>query len=718
MPRLPRPLLFSLILLLSFTGRADSWVHHLPFSGVDNIAETSGRVYFTSLGALYAYDKKHRETLVLSPRDCLNDVDVTGIYPSPHSGTVAVTYSSGNIDIVRDNSDVVNLPDIMTSRLAPHDIYSVAFHPSEPLMYVATGFGVVLFDLQSAAVKAHVRFPQPVTSVLFHDSAPVISTGGRYYRLADSLPFEKSGSWIQLPAFRPQSPASGTVTIPSSIHADCHSAMRGSSEVWIGNADGLFCYDLSSTSPAVVAGPIRPGEMSVADVNMLRVEPSGTLYIATRGNSNVHVNRSTGNIARLCRLSPDGVFSDLTPAGLTHYFEKQDNPDGRLLDLTFIREDPADPSLHYVGSLSEGMYAMNGRDEIRHFYTGDSPFLDNWGVRVMDLAFDPRGGMWAYSEAPDDTPMMFFLPQESRSDIAAVTRDDWKPVSLTAGVVSGRDCTAVVSRDGRYIYSMGSADIYIYDTAGTSSLADDTGHWARTFVTADQAVLPVTRVCSITEDPADRSLWIGTDIGVLVAPRPWEAADGTISVSRPVVRRDDGTSLADYLLSGEYIYGIAVDPLGNKWIATQASGAFLVSPDGTGILLNHTSDNSPLPSDEVRAVACRDDGTVFFGTRYGLLEYQSDVRPGAHDYSEVTIYPNPVRPDYHGDVIIDGLVDRSVILILDSGGALVARLKSEGGRIRWNPRAAARPLPSGVYHVIASSPTSSGRPVGKIAIIR
>ena len=55
---------------------------------------------------------------------------------------------------------------------------------------------------------------------------------------------------------------------------------------------------------------------------------------------------------------PDGKFRDLTPSGLSSFFEKQPNPQGDLLDLTFVREDPDDPELHYIGSLLEGMYAM------------------------------------------------------------------------------------------------------------------------------------------------------------------------------------------------------------------------------------------------------------------------------------------------------------------------------------------------------------------------
>ena len=86
---------------------------------------------------------------------------------------------------------------------------------------------------------------------------------------------------------------------------------------------------------------------------------------------------------------------------------------------------------------------------------------------------------------------------------------------------------------------MGSADIYIYDTAGTTSLDDDSGHWAQSFTTNDASEIQVGRVCSLLEDRSDGSLWIGTDAGILVAPRPWETDNGAIHVMRPKVSRND-----------------------------------------------------------------------------------------------------------------------------------------------------------------------------------
>lgn len=60
------------------------------------------------------------------------------------------------------------------------------------------------------------------------------------------------------------------------------------------------------------------------------------------------------------------------------------------------------------------------------------------------------------------------------------------------------------------------------------------------------------------------------------------------------VPRNDGTNLADYLLTGIGIYMIAIDGGGRKWFGTVNNGVFLVSEDNMTQLQHFTSENSHL----------------------------------------------------------------------------------------------------------------------------
>ncbi len=89
-------------------------------------------------------------------------------------------------------------------------------------------------------------------------------------------------------------------------------------------------------------------------------------------------------------------------------------------------------------------------------------------------------------------------------------------------------------------------------------------------------------------------------------------------------------------------------------------------------------------------------------------------------YGDIVAYPNPVRPDYSGDITIKGLMDNSLVKIADSNGNVVMQKRSEGGMVTWDGcNQSGRQVRSGVYYVFASqnSDGNSGA-VTKIVIIR
>ena len=116
---------------------------------------------------------------------------------------------------------------------------------------------------------------------------------------------------------------------------------------------------------------------------------------------------------------------------------------------------------------------------------------------------------------------------------------------------------------------------------------------------------------------------------------------------------------------------------------------------------------------------CSDiDNPVYAGTRYGVSCYGADFAPVADDFFNVTVYPNPVRPDYSGPVTIEGLSERSLVKIGDASGNIFFQGRPEGGMLTWNccDRSGKR-VTSGVYYVFASSSDGSEGVVTKIMVI-
>ena len=80
-------------------------------------------------------------------------------------------------------------------------------------------------------------------------------------------------------------------------------------------------------------------------------------------------------------------------------------------------------------------------------------------------------------------------------------------------------------------------------------------------------------------------------------------------------------------------------------------------------------------------------------------------------------YPNPVRPDYGGMISITGLMDNTVVNIVDASGNLVCKTKSHGGTAVWDGKLPdGRRATAGVYTALCNA--KGGHTVVKILVIR
>jgi ligand-binding sensor domain-containing protein len=187
------------------------------------------------------------------------------------------------------------------------------------------------------------------------------------------------------------------------------------------------------------------------------------------------------------------------------------------------------------------------------------------------------------------------------------------------------------------------------------------------------------------------------------------------------VPRNDGTNLADYLLSGLTIRDIVVDGGNRKWIATQGSGIYLISSDNMSELAHYTTENSPILSDNVMALAINNEtGELFIGTDIGLCSYVTDATTAVEtmEKDNVYAYPNPVVSGYNGLITIVGLSRDADVKILSTSGQLVAQGRSNGGTFTWNGRdRQGRRVASGVYMVAAATSEGKKGTVCKIAVI-
>lgn len=123
-----------------------SWRSFPIFSEkIDKIIETPDKVYYTTVGVLYCYDKDGDETTFFSDGNLLTDVDIKNIYYNPDKDYLAVVYAGGNIDLVYDRGHVVNLSEIKNAVTNEDKVINdISFGKNR--MYVSTNFGLVIYD--------------------------------------------------------------------------------------------------------------------------------------------------------------------------------------------------------------------------------------------------------------------------------------------------------------------------------------------------------------------------------------------------------------------------------------------------------------------------------------------------------------------------------------------------------------------------------------------
>jgi hypothetical protein len=209
-------------------------------------------------------------------------------------------------------------------------------------------------------------------------------------------------------------------------------------------------------------------------------------------------------------------------------------------------------------------------------------------------------------------------------------------------------------------------------------------------------------------------VWIGTGLGVNVISQTNTITSST--TNDPSLRLSSVFSLRQ-----QSINDIAVDPLNQKWVATN-EGLLFVNSDGSRLLATYNSDNSPIFSDIITSIAIDENaGIVYAGTEKGLTSFETPFTKPKEAFDELFIYPNPyVVTDGHNLLTIDGLVRDAEIKILTIDGKLVTEFSSPGGRTAfWDGRDEnGNLINSGIYLVVAIDSGGNNTITGKVAVFR
>lgn len=759
-----------------------NWVIHPVFAeNIINIVDTGDLIYYLADGNLFYYDKKADENHYLSRNNKLNDVNVSQIFYNYDARYLVVVYESGNIDVITSDGTVINAPDISKADIDPKTINYINFKDNK--VYLATGFGFAILNANKdfeviesqnfgenitsitevsdfiIIGKANGAFMSPKSLAMHSPSTFTkfhVQANARFFNINDSTilldegwiyryTFDSSGvksksvaaqasinmlaktptGFMGTSKYRPSKIVTfdseglnGVITeLPSEMSASIVTTAENDGSLWELSSKGVRHLKLENGEVSTIYADYFKYNSSTVlfPYNLCFNEPLNKLYVMDCG-ANYYWDDNV-SLAHINTLE-NGFWTDMMPDSIPTIGTY---PDGKLRGIYSPVFDPDDPETYYIGTRFEGMLKIKGKEVVAKYDWTNSPFLQNWAATVNCLYLDSKKTLWAHKV--NSGQATYTLPREKQQGMPSI--DDWVLLNVDMNTIAQHKTKMLVTkRDEIKIMIVNGAcnQLLVFNDGGnpTSTSIPSIIFNSGDFLDQDEKPFTWDVIYCFTEDRNGR-VWLGTSNGVIEF-NPSNIFDSNFRINRIKVPRNDGTNYADYLLSGTIVTALAVDGANRKWIGTRNMGLYLVSADGSQILKHFTTENSPLTSNYIISLCCNPtNNEVYIGTPLGLVEYYSDAAPAAESYSEIYAYPNPVRPDYTGDIIITGLMENSLVKIADAGGRVIRSIQSTGGMASWDGcYQSGERVKTGVYYVLASSneDESSHGVVTKILFIK
>lgn len=159
--------------LLPMTGAkaqssVGSWEVYANYLSPEQMLETPSKVFCLSSGSLFSFDKNTDELYHYGIHNVLSEANITKIFYNGKEDYLVLAYKTGNIDVIKKDGKVVNLPDIKDAVLSfDRTINDISF--GKDRIYVATNFGIVVYDDKRWEVKESGIYEKPVKFVAATD---------------------------------------------------------------------------------------------------------------------------------------------------------------------------------------------------------------------------------------------------------------------------------------------------------------------------------------------------------------------------------------------------------------------------------------------------------------------------------------------------------------------------------------------------------------------
>lgn len=747
----------------------ESWRDHLPYSQVNQLASIGDIYYGSTPYSIIEFDYSNNEVRKLSTVNGLSEVGISAIVANQSQQSLLIAYSSSNIDLIKGES-VINISSILNSSIiGDKTVYNLYSHSK--YVYVCLGFGIVVVDIEKEEIKdtyiigdnssqeavLDLHISQNYIYALTNDEikmAPLNSSFLSDASIWNTLNIPTGSSINNLESYQDDFFAFGSTNIiykyqnnnwdtilfyPNetlrNFKVDDQNLITCTNSyvtVYSSNLDTLDFFYAYNGNPGITANDVIYGNgyYWIADESkgLRRLKNNFSLnnsligYMGPFTNECFHLSSVNDKLYVAAGRTYGTNWNKTFNWHGIYQFNNSWNYFNRInttimadeidtiSDIVWVTANPLNENEFVASSFGGGLLLFNNNQFINRFSFYNSSLQTRIGqsgnsVCVAGTCYDNMGNLWIANSF-------------TTSPLSVKTNEgEWQ--SFYCGpLAADKLCTDIIV-DDQYGYVwmiVKDVGLVVYDYNQTVfDLSDD--QYKIIGTSSGSGSLPSGNVNTLAIDN-DGEIWIGTDNGPTIFYSSYPIFNETNYDAQNILIEVDGT--LQYLLQNEIITDIEIDGANRKWIATDGGGLFLMSEDGTQTIYSLSKENSPLYSNKITSLAINhQNGELFIGTDKGILGYKSTATSPNIEFTNLQVYPNPVRPDYQGNIAVTGMMKNSEVKITDASGFLIQTIFSQGGQAVWNGKDRNNQIVgSGIYYFFATSQDGYSKAKSKVLIVR
>ncbi|MCQ2974911.1 MAG: T9SS type A sorting domain-containing protein [Bacteroidales bacterium] len=729
-------ILFSIISFSAFS----QWAMRSSFNNVVNVEKFGNKVVAFCNHALFIADYEG-DINTFSKSNGLSSADISAGFASEDGKFFIVGYADGNVDLFK-NGTIKNFNDVSLGNfLYERKVNSII--STNDLYVIAGDFGISLLKNDMTEIANILRTDNSILSVAVANNIVYAITKSEIFsNSVDDINFQSFDRWKQYQFVIPsESILQQIVAVGDNIYYSTFSEFDNQSKVF-----SLFDNSEIDTFNGKIQIKKSNNQLLVVSKDEISVYNSTNLLIIHYTKEIIN-NSSDFNSA----INFDGEKIAVATSNNGLFFGKSSSL------KNFLPNGPSSDDFNVLNSKDNRLVAGNNGFSILDNNQWANISIEN-SQQVNSLFFNPYDYHHVFVgtendilyEYVDNTLKSFHNSENSEMPSSSTTyqtgiigmastpdasllilRNGNNPLTIFAANGSWHIITSAemlksfelksITQVSDYVFwiNLGKNGIFAIDLNSTPlDFSDDKTAKFYPFDMSGEKL--GTEILSLSVD-LQNQVWVGSNSGIARYSKPDNVFNNNYSCSRSIVttKFDDNVDYSNYLLRYSQINDICCDAADRKWIATNNSGVFLVSDDGTSEVFHFDKSNSSLPNDTVLKINyLGQTGEIFFATKSGLCSYTGDVENPSQNLNSVKVFPNPVRPDYKDLIYVSGLENNSDVRITDMAGNLVFKTISEGGKISWDGNNLnGNRCATGVYLIFVVNPDTRDTTVKKLLFV-